>query len=294
MRSFRGFVLAALIGLLGSAARADEAVPLAELKKRAEANWETVGAEKFASAETRHFLIYAPAEMSKQLKDVGSLLEKFHDTARDALKFPLKDDDKGEVLPGRVTVYLFSSRDYFTAFVRRIEKRRLDPEETGSFGAADADLHIAVSPPRSRQGLPVEVQAGERVASLLLQRRAGRKTPLPDWVASGIGRATYYRVAPRDRAVLADRAAAARLSRMRSAEDIWDGKVSGEEAATLYGSLADFLAYGPGSRSFPTFVAGFAPEENVERKTVWQALDAARLKPDVVSRGWKAWVVSVR
>src|SRR6185312_12038407 len=151
------------------------------------------------------------------------------------------EEAKGEVLPGRVTVYLFAEREHFTAFVRRIESRRFLPEETGSYSARDEKLHVAASPPRTKQGLPVEIQACEQVASLLLARRAGVRTPLPDWVTAGFGRATYYRVSPRDKAVLADRGLAANLSRKRSISDVWDGKTSADEADALQGSLMDFL-----------------------------------------------------
>jgi hypothetical protein len=206
----------------------------------------------------------------------------------------LKEEDKGEVLPGRVAVYLFAEREHFTAFVRRIEARRLLPEETSSFQAADDKLHVAASPPRNKQGWPVEIQAGEQVASLLLARRAGVKTPLPDWLASGFGRATYYRVAPRDKLVLADRQFAANLSRKRQPSDIWDGKIDADEADALQGSLVDFLAYGPASRVFPKMVTSFAPEENMERKTALQAFDAAGLKPDRIAKSWKAWALVAR
>ncbi len=285
MRSFRGLVLAAVLGLMG-AATADAAD---ELKKKAEANWETVGAGKPAVVETKHFLILAPESMDKRLKEVGEMLEKHHDKAKDGLKFEMKEDDKGEVLPGKVTVYLFGEREHFTAFVRRIESRRLLPEETGSYMADDAKLHVAASPPRSKQGLPVEIQGCEQAASLMLARRAGVRTILPEWLTAGFGRATYYRVAPRDKAVLADRSVAATLSRKRWGNDIWDGKIAADEADALQGSLVDFLAYGPAASVFPKFVTGFQPEENVEKKTTGQAFDAAGLKPDKVAKSWKAW-----
>ncbi len=294
MRSFRGLMLALAVGLAGTAMAADPASSADELKKRAEANWDTVGAGKPVLYETKHFLVCAPEAMAKRLKDVGELLEKHHDKAKEALQFERKEENKGEVLPGKVTVYLFPEREQFTAFVRRIEGRRLLPEETGSYAAADAKLHVAASPPRSKQGWSVESQACEQAASLMLARRAGVRTILPEWLVAGFGRATYYRVAPRDRAVLSDRGQAAALSRKHSAADIWDGKVSADEADALQGSLVDFLAYGPASRAFPKFVAGFAPEERIEKKTAAQAFDTAGLKPDRIAASWKKWVPTAR
>jgi hypothetical protein len=279
---------------LGSASVATAADPVDALKKKAEASWEAVGAGKPATQETKHFVICAPEAMAKRLKEVGELLEKHLDKAKEALQFEMKEEDKGEVLPGKVTVYLFAEREHFTAFVRRIESRRLLPEETGSYMAADDKLHVAASPPRGKQALPVEIQACEQTASLLLARRAGVRTILPEWLIAGFGRATYYRVAPRDKAVLADRSLAASLARKRTAEEIWDGKIASDEAETLQGSLVDFLAYGPAASTFPKFVTGFEPAENVEKKTTAQAFEAARLKPEVVAKNWKSWAPRAR
>ncbi|HTU17111.1 MAG TPA: hypothetical protein VMG10_03550 [Gemmataceae bacterium] len=300
MRSFRKPVLFLALVLAGAASaddqvKADDQAKTAnELKKKAEATWDTITDSKPASHETKHFLVVAPEAMGKRLKDIGQLLEKHHDKAKEALKFEVKEEDKGEVLPGKVTVYLFAERNQFKSFVRRIEARRLLAEESVSFQADDDKLHVAVSPSSGRQGLPIEIRACEQVASLLLARRAGVKTPLPDWLMSGFGRATYYRVAPRDKAVVADRRLAIQLARKRSAEEIWNDKIAADEAAALQGSLVDYLAYGPGARAFSKLVTGYVPEENKERKTAWQAFDAANMKPEVVAQGWKRWVATAR
>lgn len=291
MRSFQGALLAAALSVAATATQANAAD---ELKKKTEANWEAVGGGKPALHETKHFVLCAPEAMAKKLKDAGELLEKHHDKAKAALKFEIGEDAKGEVLPGKVVVYLFGERDHFKAFVRRIEARRLLPEETASFLAADDKLHVAVSPPRGKEGLPIEIQACEQTASLLLARRAGVRTPLPDWVSSGFGRATYYRVAPADKVVKMDRLLATNLARKRAISDVWDGKIAADEAPALYGSLMDFLAYGPASSAFPKFVAGFQPEENQERKTAGQAFEAANLKPERIAKSWKAWVPLAR
>ena len=61
-----------------------------------------------------------------------------------------------------------------------------------------------------------------------------------------------------------------------------------------WASVADFLAYGPGRGKFPALVAGFKPEENVEEKTLQQALDAANLTVDDINAGWRRFVASPR
>jgi hypothetical protein len=287
MRSFMGILLAVGLGLAGAASAADPPVSADEAKKKAEANWDSTGAGSPATLETKHLLLVAPQAMEKQLKEVGAMLEKAHDQAWMALQF-----DKEAVLPGKVTVYLFAERDHFAAFVRRVEKRRLQPDETGSNMPADTWLHLAASPPRGKQGLGVEGQAAEQLAVLLLSRRAGNSTPLPDWLVAGFGRATFYHAAPRDKATLNDRRLAARMSRNLGPAEIWGGSLDAESAPALRGSLVDFMAYGPGAAKFPAFVAGFAPEEGREKKTTWQALEAAGLKGDRVRTAWKTWVLS--
>src|SRR5262245_55880674 len=188
-----------------SAAPADEA-KLAEQKKTAEGNWATVGAGDPAHVETAHLLIYAPKSFEKRLKDLGALLEKQHEQAHKALAL-----DKEEPLPGKVAVYLLPERTQFTAFVRRVEKRRLDPEDCGSHQLEGDSPHVAAGPPQEKTDPAVEAQAGEQIAQALLVKKAGRTVPLPNWLRTGFGRATAYRAAPRDRAVVEERKKAAAL-----------------------------------------------------------------------------------
>jgi hypothetical protein len=282
MRTFGGVLLA--LALVGAEPAEDPAARAAAQKKKAEANWETAEAGDFASHETRHLLLIAPKAMENSLKGSGVVLEKEFELAWGALKF----EDKKEALPGKVTVYLFGSREPFAAFVRRVEKRRVMAEDEGSFSAADDDLHAAAGPPR-RAGLPAEAAGGEQLAGLLLQRKAGRLTPLPAWLVSGFGRATYYRAAPSARGVIEDRRQAARLARVRGAADVWNGTADAAEMDVLAGSLVDFLAYGPGAGKFAAFVTGFQPGENMDSRTPAQAMEAAGWKGDVIDQRWRAW-----
>ena len=289
MRSCTTLLLAAALSLT-AAARADEdtAAQVAAQKKKAQANWEAVEAGPAATLETKHLLLYAPKAMEKRLKAVGTLLEKHYDLASSALGV----DPKEGPWPGKLAVYLFPEREQFGAFVRRVEKRRLLPEQATAFSVAnDEDLHAAALPSRAKGGPPLEGQAGAAIAQALLARKAGKDTPLPAWLVVGFGRATYYRAAPADRAVQAERRQARALSRNRGPADVWDDKLGADEADALRGSLADFLAYGPGSPKFPAFVAGFKPGENMQAKTTAQALDAARLAPDLVTASWKRWAL---
>src|SRR5262249_46997112 len=152
------------------------------------------------------------------------------------------------------------------AFIRRVEKRRLVGVERGTFLAEDDRLFAAATGPREKGDPPVEVQAAQQVASALLMRRAGPKTPVPLWLVSGFGRATHYPApGPVERDVPAGRRAAARLvaRNRRTAQNVWGGVVEGEEVIPLQASLADFLAYGPGRAKLLALLDGFKPEENV-------------------------------
>jgi hypothetical protein len=288
MRSCTTLLLAAALGL-PAAARADEdtAAKVAAQKKKAQANWEALEAGPAATLETKHLLLYAPKALEKRLKVIGPLLEKHFDLANSALGI----DPKEGPWPGKLAVYLFPEREQFGTFVRRIEKKRLLPEQATTFAVEnDEDLHAAAQPSRAKGGPPLEGQAGAALAQALLTRKAGKDTPLPAWLVAGFGRATYHRAAPADKAVLADRRQARALSRTRGPAHVWDDKLDADEADALRGSLADFLAYGPGSPKFPAFVAGFKLGENMLAKTTAQALDAAGLAPDRVTASWKRWV----
>jgi hypothetical protein len=293
MRSWRGAVLVgALIGLAASLPAQDSgdktAEKVAAQKKAAEDNWDLVEAGPFAHQETKHLLLYVPKGMDKRLKDAGVLLEKHYDLAKKALAY-----DKEEPWTGKLTVYLFAERPHFTAFVRRVEKRRVMEGDSSSFSADDPP-HAAAGPGRGKQALPAEAEAGEQVAVAMLVRKAGLRTPLPGWLTNGFGRATRYRAAPRDKYVLDERRLATRLSAKHSAADIWGGTLEADEVDPLHGSLADFLAYGPGASKFPALVEGFKPGENMLEKTMAQAMEAAGVNADRVGKLWKAWVQNPR
>jgi hypothetical protein len=287
MRSSAPWLLALALGLPAAAQGEDEtAAKVAAQKKKAEANWQAVEAGPAATLETKHLLLYAPKAREKRLKAAGPLLEKHYDLAASALGMGPKDGP----WPGKLAVYLFPEREQFGAFVRRVEKRRLLPGQMTTYSVEDDDLHAAALPSPPKGGPPLEGQAGAAVAQALLARKAGKDTPLPTWLVAGFGRATYYRAAPADRAVQAERRQARALSRTRGPADVWDDKLDADEADVLRGSLADFLAYGPGAPKFPAFVAGLRPEENMQAKTAAQALGAAGLPPDRVAASWKRWV----
>jgi hypothetical protein len=276
-------LLAALTATMAAWGADDEkAMKIAVQKKAAAAAWALVEAGPMASTETKHLLVYAPKAMEKRLTAIGTLLEKYHDLAIGALA--IKPE---EAYPGKITVFLLPKQELLPAFARRVEKRRPMSGETGSFSAKDETLH-AVSVPGEAKAIPVEARAGEQLASLLLMRRAGVRTNVPDWLINGFGRATSYRVLPREKFVLEDRKQARVLVRKREASAVWDGTVEAEEVDPMQGSLVEMLAYG--SKRFGKLLDGYKPGENVATKTTGQAMEAAGISPEKVAKAWKAWV----
>jgi hypothetical protein len=285
MRTLRGLLLTVLVGLTGTALGADEtAEKIAAQKKAAQANWEKVEAGDMAHLETKWLLIYAPASMQKNLKTIGPLLEKHVELAAQALGYDLKE------LPwaGKLTVYLFAEQPHFAAFARRVEKRRIRAE-TSSWGSLATGMHVAVGPAKGKKNLPLSLEAGEQLANLLLGLKAGTKTPLPDWLTSGFGRATCWRASPALKSTVSERRQAATLARSHNIGDLWNAKVEGEQADAMAASVADFMAYGPGAARFPKFVEAFKLEDNRKERTTEQALDTANLSAARINRVWKTW-----
>jgi hypothetical protein len=266
----------------------DAAEKLAAQKKAAEANWEEAGAGKAAFVETDHLLIYAPASYEKRLKDIGATLEKQFEVARRPLGY-----EKAEPWPGKAAVYLIPERDDFTKFVRRVQKRRIEADDAGSYWVEDDFPHAVGGPPRAKTDPPVEGQAGEQLAAALLARKAGAKVPLPGWFVSGFGRATFYRARPNDKIVGEERRKAALLVRKgHTAQEVWGSTLEAEDAPVLSASLADFLAYGPGQSKFVALVEAFRPGENEEKKTTEQALQGVMLMADRINTRWREWAVA--
>src|SRR5262245_46478 len=161
-----GLLLAALPGL--ALGQDDRTKTVADQKKAAQEAWTSMDVGDAAHAETKHLLIFAPKSMEKRLAAVGPLLEKYHDLAFKALSLNEKD-----AYPGKITVYFFDQKELIQTFARRVEKRRPMSGDTASFSAEDNRLLAVAAPAGGKNAVPVESRAGEMVASLLLQRKAG-------------------------------------------------------------------------------------------------------------------------
>jgi hypothetical protein len=277
--------------LFGSVSLAAEDPKVAAQKKAAQENWAALDLGEPVHHETPNLLLYASKSEEAKLKDMGVTLEKYYAAAK-----AVQLDAKKEMWPGKLTVYLFADRDEFTSYLRRVEKRRLDEDETGLHTVEGDFPRVAAGPPRSKQTVNLAMHAGEQIAAALLQRKAGVKTPLPDWLMVGFGRATSWRVHPRDKATSDARREALVLvvNKQRTAQQVWSGSLEAAEATVLRPTLADLMAYGPGSSRFPAFVTGFRPDEGQERRSTEQALEAAGIKSENLAKVWPEFVRNPR
>jgi hypothetical protein len=278
-----------ILCLVPSAGWADDKPdPLEARKNTALDNWDKIEAGQVVMETSSHFLMVAPKAMTGKLKEFGELFEKQYEQVVKTLYQP-----KDIPFKGHVTVYLLEKPDQIDKFIRRIEKRRPMGQEHGSFSAADDTLHVAAAPPREKTDTPIEIQAAQQFASMMLQRKAGRTTILPYWLVNGFGRATYYRVMPTNAVVKDERARAANLVRTkkRTPQDVWNATLEGDEVGLMNPALADFLAYGPGKMKFLALIDGFKPGENEDKKTIEQALTAADVKVDIVVKNFARWAL---
>lgn len=288
MRGCISVMVAAMV--FGRAVQAQETGqgPAAQ-KKAARDNWALLEAGEPANLETEHLIVLAPKTMERRLKEIGTNVEKAYALAIKATQAKPKE----ELWPGKLTVYLLPEREQFATFVRRVEKRRLSEEEAGT-QFVDGDLpHAAASAPRSKTDLGLDHQAAAQVSAALVQKKAGAKVIVPEWLVQGFGRATAWRAAPADKAVLNERRLAKALiaGKNRTAADVWGGALEAEEAGVLRASLAEFLAYGPGASKFPALLSGFKPGENQDSRTIEQALESANLDPKAIEARWGAWAL---
>jgi hypothetical protein len=289
-----GRVLTTLALVVGCAPGwAEEAnAKIAEQKKAARENWSLLEAGEPAHLETAHLLIYASGALEGRLKDISTILERHYAVAEKALK----PDPQKELWPGKLTVYLFTEREQFTTYVRRVEKRRPDLDETSNHAVEGDFPRVFAGPPRSKSAGGLEASAGQEVAAALLQRKAGSRVILPDWLLVGFGRATTWRAFPAAESTRQARqqAAAAVVSKKRTAQQVWGPDLTPDEAAVLRPALADLLAYGPGAPHFLAFLTGFRPEEGQERKSTEQALEAAGIKLANLEVIWPGFVRAPR
>jgi hypothetical protein len=266
------------------------AAAVAEQKKAAQANWDTLGIGEPAVRDTAHLLLYAPKASEKRLVEASQALERAYALAHQALGVK----PEAPPWPGKLTVYLFTARDQYTHFRRRVEKQKVEPEITHSFQLGDAP-HVATSPGQSVGDLSIEGQAAEQLATAMLTKQTEGFTIAP-WLHKGFGRATYYRAFPTTRNTVSERQFARDLARQVNkvgVDSVFNERYGPDRAHIMRASLVDFMAYGPGNPTFPAFVAAFKPdaEKKQRMRGTFDALKEVAIDANALEKAWRAWLL---
>lgn len=247
----------------------------------------------FLHVETPNILLYGSKSLPEEkLKAWGDLLEEQLGLLRKAFAL----DDKKTLWPGKLAVFFFDEKRTFASFIRQIEQRRPESEELSSFLQEDDLAHIAACTTPGKQDPSIEAQVCEQLVTAVFNKVVGENSGVPGWVLPGLIQATVWRTAPNDLARKQrdlDRKKLAFLVTTRrpprSAKELWNGGLEGEELALLRGSIVEFLAYGPDAQKFPDFLKAFRPEEG-KTKSIDDGLAAVRSFQDKFDRGWANWV----
>lgn len=278
-------VLTAILCLTGlNAAQPDK---VDAQKAAALANWKkTFEKGNPPHVETANFLVYGTVQ-GKELQMVADNLEKQFGLARKAL-----DMEKEPAWTGKLAVYLFTDRDQFKMFLRRVERRLAAAEDVASLEIKGDTPHIAASPSKEKGDFGVDGLAGEQVAAALLTKKAGGSPP--DWLADGFGRATVLQTLPKNELAIQRGKAKRELTAKKiPAKDVYNGNIrNADEAAVLRASLVEYLAYSGKTQVFPQFVNNLRPRgENMDQiPSVEDALKSVNVAPDQLSAKWQAWV----
>ncbi len=260
----------------------------ARQKATAEANWKQLFADDApAVEESKHFIVVAASTVSTaKLRELSAGFETRYQTARKALKL----EPDVELWPGKLTVYLIPTRPHFNRFMRTIAKKRSSADEVSVISATGDFPYVAAGPPQVKHDPSLEAQAGEQIAAAVLMKRGG--DAVPEWLVAGFARATAWRaMAP---SPSHPRHQARKVILGKSAADVWDGRLTADEAAVLRASLAEFLAFGPPAAKFPQFVDQFKPSEDGRPPTTSEALKSMSYTPEQLTQAWHRWVLQQR
>lgn len=263
-------------------------VPAVVLRQheKAQANWKRLfTAETPDSSETAHFLLYGSVP-GKTLAEVGVGLEKVHALALKAL-----DMENEETWPGKLAVYFLKDRGQFTAFVRILEKRRVEEDEFGSFEIDGDEPHAIAGIAENKVDLSLAGQAGEQLAAALLAKKT-QKAKVPSWILASFGRATTIKAAGfKDSAAEHRRAYNLVATKKKTLAQAFSGSgLTNDEATVLRASFVEFMVYSGKTARFPAFLQGFRPSDEIPEPTIDNALTAANLTMDRLDQAWQTWV----
>lgn len=257
-------------------------------KAAAVENMKRAGVDKPATVETTSLLVYSSLTEAKT-KPIADTAQKAFDAAKKALKV----DDKDKPWAGKLTVYVLADRKEYAAFVRLVESRKPEADETWAVQVRGAEPYAAIGA-KTETALAGEAAAGVAVALLDQKAGAGSATfTLPSWLHTGFGRAIAVRQSPRalddHRAKVKALFAKNKLGTFAAAQ-VW-GAEKLKDADTYATSLVEYLVFGTDGDKFAKFLGGYKPGENQQEPTTANALEAANWTPEALDLAWKTWVV---
>jgi hypothetical protein len=279
---------ALLCALPSCAARADErSDAIAAQKAAALTNLKKLDAANPIIHETEDLFVCGTAAADKA-KALADHLQKHYTATAKALKFEANEGP----WKGKLAIYVFPDRKLYASFVRTVQQRRPEAEETSSSEVRSDQPHVAVTAEPVAAGGALEAEAARQVAAALLSRRAS-PAELPEWFKTAFARAVQMRTDPKlagnDRIKV--RQLLARRMNPVKPSDGWMGSEE-KERPFIAASVVEYLVFGPESAKFPMLLAGFrASEENVS-PNMDTALKAAGLTPEGLDKAWRKWVQS--
>jgi hypothetical protein len=225
---------------------------------------------------TPNFLIVS-TQSEARTKVLGDKLERSYKVGAKALKF----DDKERAWMGKLTVFIMEWNEYRT-FARSVLKVSPKEDETvvAQIAGEMPTLTVAGGP---GDKVPTDNTVVTEVLTVLLKKKMGAGDP-PGWVASGFGRATAYRVSNPG----ATRSSFKQIT--VPLKELWGDSLPAQARSDYSAYVIDYLAYGPGSDMFPSFISGLRPDEGTNGMTsIDEALKGVGLDADslvVYARAW--------
>jgi hypothetical protein len=258
-------------------------------KKTALDYWKDVfDAEKPNVAETAHFLMVGGKpgkDHAKELARIGGDLEQQYVKACTVLKM----DKNPAPWKGKLTVFIVSEADKYPRMIRGLERRKADDDETGSSDGLGNFPYVVACAGKLPSDLGATGNAGAHMVALVMTFKV--KTPLPEWLNEGFGRATVLHVWA-GTALAGDRKKASAIvtKSNRTVDDIFNGNLTPNEQSYLRGSIVDYLAYSGRTAKFLPFLEGFRADANGNPGTVQTALKNANITSADLTANWQKYV----
>lgn len=258
----------------------------AKQKDVALSNLAKLGVAKPSVHETDDLFV-GGALTADKLKSLGEGLQKHYAATYKALNFEANEPP----WKGKLAVYVFTERTQFTSFIRQVEQRRPEGDETASSQVRSDVPHVALTTAKG-DGATLETSATAQVAIALLSRKAG-VAELPPWFSEAFARAVRMRTDPKTGST--EKAAIRKvvLAKTRPMPvKPTDGWAQGDmpDKALIATSVIDYLVFGPEAAKFPSVLAGFRESDENPNPTIDAALKSAGFTPEGLEKAWKKWV----